>query len=231
MVGKNEVNRNSLIIPIIFFLGCTKPEPHIVVDTSGSIPETLRPKIDVNVRDEVIEFAEQAGSGKEITVWWLTPGGSTYATEYAVFKMPRLEFPANLNRTGAIDEMKMKVDRTLLELPRDVKATKLLEALFLIGSVQHEPWSITILSDLRQESRTWRRLSQGKTEEELVEVMMNMAGTPVVRPSAVTLATYPGLSPKGQEMAMVEHIQNRDLFVKFLEQWAPGVKPKLKTIQ
>lgn len=218
----------AVTLSLTVFAGsaCTPRAPevhHILLDNSGSVSSDVAERMRARVLQEVQNWIKTANPEDEFAVWWLTKEGSAYPAAYKALKMPPLQIPAYASRQAFANETMSKIENWLDELPHGVQKTRLLEAIYFIGSTEDLPWSLTILSDLREDSRSWDSIqAAGSKDSGLVKSMLELCPTVRVPPVTVSLVSWPGLI--NGSGGIKEHQDARRLFMQFFKQWAPDAE-------
>jgi hypothetical protein len=200
--------------------------PHskdLLIDTSASMPSELHQRVRDQVAQQLASWVTTAQGGEKFNVWWLTPTGAPYPADRHSFVMPPLRVPAHVHRARVSAELQAELAEALDALCYRVKTTPLLEAMYYIGSTRHGHWSLTVFSDLQQDSPAWhaaiRHLSTG-SDEEIVSAMLSICPVAETPPFEVSVFSWPGLVGKHQT-SINQHGRHSTLFRLFLGAWAP----------
>lgn len=203
-----------------------------ILDTSGSMPADVAPRVREEVLQDVQHWARTAASGSVFTIWWLASEGSAFPAERMSLTMPALQVPAHRHRQRLEREFQERVTQLLQQLPSHVPRTRLLESLFYIGSTTMGPWRLTVYSDLQEDSEAWDevRAHLGAREgAKLVSAMLTICPSVEVPPSEVALRSWPGLVT-AHRAGIREHQRDEALFRAFFARWAPKATVHMEAI-
>ncbi len=194
---------------------------HVLLDNSASIPAEVNQETRRQILDAVRDWIKTTASpGDNFTLWWFSETGSRPAHR-RVLTMPRLGVPAYAARQAFISDAVEMLEGWFDEMPQGVKHTPLLEAIFVIGLTQNEPWSLEIYSDLNQDSPAWNtQRKQFNDEEALLAWMLELCPIVKILPVGISVKTWPGIVATGRD-AVKEHLYNRSMFERFLSRWSP----------
>lgn len=224
----------AIVLGLTAFAGaaCTPPDhvqvENMLVDTSGSINPDVAERMRMRVLDAAQHWIRTANPGDEFALWWLTPEGSPYPADRKTLTMPVLRVPAYASRDAFANEAVSILEDWLDELPRGVQRTRLLEAIYFIGSTEDRRWAISILSDLREDSPNWDSISGNVDDAGLLKAMLELCPTVKIPPAAVSLLSWPGLI--NGSGGIKEHENARQLFTRFFELWAPEAEVRVMSI-
>lgn len=224
---------------VILLLSCGGPsEPRhfsALIDTSGTIPKEVTEKIKASVTESVAKFAANAKQGDTYTLWWLSPDdGSPYPAQHKTFVMGALKPPAYRSRVIATKNLQKQVEEALEELPEGVNQTPLLESICLLASTvaTDSVYSLSVWSDLHQESSKWQRVKskEPETPKETASRMLALCGPVATPPQSVTLNVWPGRTG-GRDHSLEIFSRDRNAWVEYIDQWAPGTSVEVVHLQ
>lgn len=204
----------------------------ILIDTSGSVPEDTYQRIERHVREDARVWTQGALPGDQLVVWWLTRQDAAYPADREIITMPALRIPAHVHRLHIAKATLQQLEHALQNLPKRVKRTRLLEAIYYIASTQNKPWTLTLYSDLQEDSEQWDAALKtiGRNDEdELVGEMLKICPGVNSPPEEILLRSWPGLVGRNRA-GIKEHERSRVLFRHFFEQWAPEARVSLVAI-
>ncbi len=216
------------LLMVVLFCGCglswEKDElsaTHVLIDNSGSLAEEVRDRIHRGVLEDVDAWLKGSMPGDRLEIWWFLPSGSNYPVGSHPLIMPELSPPAHIHRREISKAILDEVQKVLSHLPAQVTVTPLLESLYFIASNQHQPYSVTLYSDLAQDSPHWNTMKRRCEEEGLLDLMLEFCPTVLQSPQKIALVSWPGIAREGQNSVHV-HVSNRKLWRRFLESWSPS---------
>ncbi len=198
---------------------------HILIDTSGSIPEELRIRIRESALASFEKWSARATPGDRFTLWWLAPTRSAFPAAHRGWVMPHLKAPAHRSRLVIAKQLREQVHDALERLPAGVATTPLLESIYYIGSTQATSnsgsWRLDLFSDLHQESARWSSLqpTRGASAQTVASSMLKLSPLVEVPPREVRVYAWPGLI--GREVNVEQFARDRAAFTRFFETWCP----------
>ena len=177
-----------------------------------------------------LRWVDSARPGDTFTIWWLEPEGSVYPAKRHRLTMPTLAIPAYAAREKFATSAVTEVEGVFKRLPHNVSRTRILDSVAYIGGTSAGYWSLSIYSDLQEDSPGWDdRDVLGEDDATLLQFML--AVCPAVRhpPTEVALISWPG-RPPGTLDAVSLHRRYRDLFAEFFSRWAPEATIRIESI-
>lgn len=199
-------------------------EYHCLFDNSGSIAPGIQKAMRTQMRGIGADWVHAALPNDALSVWWFTEEGNPYPATMVRFVMPALHVPAHLHRKRISNELEDSLARWTERVP-SVNQTPLLESMYFIGTTRNERWSLTIFSDLQEDSRRWRAMGKGKD----VERMMELCPPVSLPPDTIRVWSWPGLRSK-DESNLEDYEMLREEFRVFLKKWAPNAYIEMKSL-
>ena len=193
---------------------------HILIDNSGSTGSDVVQKAKRRVFRAARDWVMTASIGDEFTVWWLTEAGNPYPANHSTLTMPALRVPAYAARERYLSQALAILEESFNNMPQRVSQTPLLEAIYYAGLMQNADWALVVLSDLQQDTPTWNAQTANAHDNEFLNLMKTLCPSVEIPPVSVSLVTWPGIAPNGQN-TIKEHQDHRKRFETFFKQWAP----------
>lgn len=195
----------------------------VLIDNSGSLTADLILKIRESVAEDSAKFAKGARLGDSFTVWFFSKDKySPYAAEHKSFTFPALKPPAYRSRDTAVRDLQAKVEAALKQLPQGVSETPLLESICLLSSTtgRDAAWTLSIFSDLHQESNRWR-YRNAESAQETASRMISLCPPARTPPDSITLYGWPGRTG-GRDHNVQQFTRDTDAFQSYMDLWAPN---------
>lgn len=199
----------------------------LICDNSGSLVEEKFQAVLEKIRELLIDWVDSASPKDIFEIKAFNYQNRPYQVESLErFEMPYLSIPANKAREKLKKEYSQKLAKAFSKMPTNVGYTPLLEALVwasqFYGNSQDEVWEIVIVSDLIQCSKNLSFTTSyltNRTNEEILEDMLNLVPVPKNLPKKVSLFTYPGLVNKDKATDLPSYQRLQALFKQFFKKW------------